>query len=564
MIIFDIQAFIQKTLTDLGISEGSFGVEHPADLSHGDFSTNVALIVGKKENKNPKEVAEQIKTELEKNKPDFIESIDVAGPGFINFHLSGSFFENAIKQILKEGNEFGNNKKLLGQKTIVEYTDPNPFKEFHIGHLMSNTVGEALSRIIEAGGGETKRACYQGDVGLHVAKAVAQKLDTKIDWKNVKDVATSYVMGAKRFETEENFPKFVLQVNKDIYQKQNDEVSEAYDLGRKLTLEYFDILYKKLGSHFDFFFFESTTGEFGKALVHENKDVFEESEGAIIYRGEVRDPKLHTRVFINKEGLPTYEAKELGLAKIKYDTYPYDISIVITGNEINDYFKVLLSAMGEIFPELAKRTKHISHGMLRLPTGKMSSRTGDVITAEWLIDEAKKKVKEKLDASDREIADKEELAEQVAIAAIKYSILKQAPGKDIIFDLEKSISFEGDSGPYLQYTYARALSVIEKFKKEIGELPKGGSDSAEKNTVSQLLYRFPEIVEKALSEYSPHFIILFLIELASAFNSFYAHNQIVNSDDLAKSRERILLTQAVSQVLKNGLHILGISAPEKM
>jgi arginyl-tRNA synthetase len=383
----------------------------------------------------------------------------------------------------------------------------------------------------------------------------------------VKDVANSYATGAKRYETEEVFQKFVLDVNKKIYEKQDEEVNKAYDEGRKITLEYFDVLYKKFGTHFDFYFFESTTGEFGKALVHENKDVFAESEGAIVYHGEARDPKLHTRVFINKEGLPTYEAKELGLAKIKYDTYPYDVSVVITGNEINDYFKVLLSAMGEIFPELAKRTKHISHGMLRLPTGKMSSRTGDVITAEWLIDEAKKKVQEKLDASDRDIADKELLAEQVAIAALKYSILKQAPGKDIIFDLEKSISFDGDSGPYLQYSYARSLSLLEKFKQEIGALPneaEAGALESDKSEVSQLLYRFPEIVEKSLVEYSPHFTTLYLIELASAFNSFYAHNQIVNPSDMAKSKERILLTQAVSFVLKNGLTLLGIATPEKM
>jgi len=558
-----LEAQIKDVLNTLGLPEVSFVVEHPADLSHGDYSTNVAMLAGKTQGVNPLELAEKIAGVLRQNQSDSLSQIIVAKPGFINFFLSNKFLVESIGGILKRGSKFGSNDSLAGQKTIVEYTDANPFKEMHIGHLMSNAIGESFSRIYKWNGAEVRNACYQGDKGIHVARAVAHKLKSGIEWRNAQDVAASYAEGSKSYETEEVFKAFVVEINKKIYDESDKEVNEAYMLGRKLTLEYFEAIYRKLDTKFDHYFFESTTGEFGKAIVHDNTPkIFEESEGAIVYHGEKRDPALHTRVFINKEGLPTYEAKELGLAKIKYDIYPYDISIVVTGNEINEYFRVLLRAMKEIFPELAEKTKHISHGMLRLPTGKMSSRTGDVITAEWLINEVKSKVMEKLQASERNIENKDELAEMVAVGAIKYSILKQTPGRDIIFDFDKSLSFEGDSGPYLQYSFARANSVLERAKDLEAKLSKAGD--MEIGELHRMLYRFPEIVKRSLLEMSPNMIVTYLTEIASMFNKFYAENIILDEKNPELSSQRIALTSALARVLKNGMDILAIPSPLKM
>ena len=222
---------------------------------------------------------------------------------------------------------------------------------------------------------------------------------------------------------------------------------------------------------------------------------------------------FHTRVFINSEGLPTYEAKDLGLAEIKYKKYTYDKSVVVTGNEDNEYFKVMLCAMGQINPKLAEKTKHIGHGMLRLPEGKMSSRTGKVITGESLIEKVEELVKEKI--KDRELSEKEknEIIESVAIGAIRYSILKQSIGSDIIYDFDKSISFEGDSGPYLQYSYTRAESVLrkakaEKIKPSFKKVPK------EITQLEKSMNYFPEIVLQAQENYEPHFLVLYLTELS--------------------------------------------------
>ncbi len=521
-----LEILIKQALESGGASEVKFTVEHPTNLAFGDYSTNAGIVSGK---------SEEILTHLEAKLPSGVERVEIKS-GFINFYLSKEFFKKKIGEIIKEGSEFGKNENLKGQKTIVEYTDANPFKEFHIGHLMSNAIGESLARIFEWNGAEVKRACYQGDIGMHVAKAL---------WKG------DYALGSKAYEEDETAKKEIQEINKKIYGKSDAELNAKYDEGRKKSLDEFEKIYKRLGTKFDFNFFESEVFEDGVKIVKENTGkVFEVGEGgAIIFNAEKFDKHLHTRVFINSEGLPTYEAKELGLAKIKFEKYKYDRSIVITGNEINDYFKVLLCALKQIYPELAEKTIHLSHGMLRLPTGKMSSRTGDAITAESLIEGVREKVKGD---------------EQVAIGAIKYMILRQSIGNDIIFDLEKSVSTEGDSGVYLQYAYARTGSLLEKAKQGSTLLKYQGLalDTRETHGVEKLLYRFPEIVERAGADYSPNILVTYLTELAGSFNNFYAHEQVINNSP--ESPYRIAIVEAFRTVMKNGLDILGIPAPERM
>jgi len=519
-------------------------------------------VLAKLEDKNPRELAEQIASQINKAKPDWLAKTEVAGPGFLNFNLSDEFLISQIKDILTRGETYGEGDHAKGLKTIVEYTDPNPFKEFHIGHLMSNAVGESISRIIAANGAEVKRACYQGDVGMHVAKAVwAIKKQNLSDPENIATdvLGKMYKIGALAYESDEQAKKEIQEINQKIYNHDDAEINKIYDAGKKISIDYFKKIYQKLGTKFDFYFFESESGAFGKQMVEENKSVFTTGEGgAIVYAGEADG--LHTRVFVNSEGLPTYEAKELGLAKIKYDQYPYDYSVVVTGNEIKEYFKVILAAMKKVFPELATKTHHVTHGMLRLPSGKMSSRTGDVITAENLITEVTEKIKAKLAESEKGGNLSEEILEQVAIGAIKYSILKQDSSKDIIFDLDKSISFEGSSGPYLQYTFARTQSLLEKAKTE--NIQPDLTNSEAPGELEHLVYRYPEVVVRAGEHLAPHLITTYLTELASAFNAYYATNQIVS--DKPESAYRVALTGAVSRVLENGLKLLAIATPEKM
>lgn len=568
MVATDIQKLIEEALQKLGIEAPKIVLDHPTELSHGDYASNVALALSKVLGRNPRDIAEQIVAELSAQKPTWLETVEVAGPGFINFYLSKNFFNSSIKTIL-QNSVFGKNNSLEGKKIIVEYTDPNPFKEFHIGHLMANTVGETLSRIIEWNGAETKRACYQGDKGIHVASALwgIQKQGGVIT--DAKALGAAYALGATAYKTDEQAKQEIIAINKKIYDESDPELMRLYEEGRAVSLQYFESLYKLLGTQhgedgrgFNYYFFERNTGIVGAQVVRDflGRGVFEESQGAIIFPGEKHG--LHTRVFINAEGIPTYEAKELGLAKVKYDTFPYDESVVVTGNEVDEYFKVLLCAMRLVFPELAERTKHISHGMMRLPTGKMSSRTGDVITAESLIDSVGEEAKSKMADRNYQETERESIAKAVAIAAIKYSILRQAPGKDIIFDQEKSLSFEGDSGPYLQYSLARTHSLLRKAKE------KGLTSCLHENVstttdLERLLYRLEEIVREAYVDFAPHKIISYLTLIAQSFNSFYANTPIIVDGD-STSEHRLAITEATGRVLTSGLTILGIQPIEYM
>lgn len=531
-----IEDAIKEALAAMGAGKASFVVERPRSLEHGDYATNAAL-VGKVD---ARELAAKLKI-------DGIEKIEVVGK-FINFHLTR---EAILKEVEASAGEEGWGKNTLNQgKTImVEYTDPNPFKEFHIGHLMSNALGEAMARLLEHSGAKVLRANYQGDVGSHVAKAIwgkMQKPDTS--WGD------AYVYGTEQYDAHKDE---IDATNKKIYERSDEEVNKFYDEGRKTSLKHFEELYKTLGTKFDFYFFESETTPLGTELVKVHPDVFVESEGAKVFRGE--EEGLHTRVFLTSQGLPTYEAKDLGLL-LRKSKEPLDVSITITANEQSDYFKVVLAAAKHIseLKEIANKTMHVSHGMMKLTSGKMSSRKGNVVTGESLLKDLQEAARGR---------------EDVAVGAVKYAVLRQGRGKDIIFDREKSLSLEGDSGPYLQYAHTRASSLLKKAKEEgisIGELfseafplrPEAGeNDSPTRSALERILLHFPDAVLRATKELEPHYVTTYLTELASGFNSWYASERVIGGSN---PEYGVLLAAAVEATLRKGLHVLGIPAPEEM
>ncbi|MDR3519388.1 MAG: arginine--tRNA ligase [Candidatus Pacebacteria bacterium] len=568
----EIKKLIKDALKNLDIETNSIVLEHPEDLKNGDYSTNVALAIAKGVERNPRELAEKIVEEIKRlNVDKNIEKVEVAGAGFINFHLSRKFFSQSVEEILNQAADFGKNKILEGQKIMVEYTQPNPFKPFHIGHLMSNAIGESISRIVEFSGAYTARANYQGDVGLHVAKAIygllqKEELQGKAGTHNLQasNIGQAYIYGANTYENDEKAKKEIDELNKKIYDRTDNKINEIYAWGFDVTMEAFEDLYEMLGTKFDYYFLESAMADSGREIVNANMDkVFEKSDGAVVFKAEKYDLKLHTRVFITSTGLPTYETKELGLTEEKFKTEPeMNLSIVVTASEQLDYMRVVAKAISIIHPEFENKMKHITHGMMRLATGKMGSRKGNAITGESLINDSREAVFEKM--KDREFGEveREKIVSDVAVAAIKYSVLKQGTGGDIIYDFEKSISFEGDSGPYLQYSYTRANSVLEKAQKE-NIFPDFENVPAEIFEVEKMLYKFPEVVLRSVSEYEPHYIANYLIEVARAYNSFYGNNVIVNKEDKT-SPYKVALTYAFSFVMKTGLHLLGIEAPKKM
>lgn len=570
------------------LNKNGFRVEHPEQIKNGDYSTNIALVctrnmaiegtryIGNTINSeqvgvisewsNAKELAEKIKDWLVKNLPEEIARVEVAG-AFINFYLSHEFFVQSTKEVLKQKEGWGKNDILSGKKVMVEYTQPNPFKPFHIGHLMSNAIGESISRIVEFSGAKTIRANYQGDVGPHVAKAIWGILSEgdayKDDDKGSLWIGRQYAKGSDAYDTDEIARKEIDDINKKIYDRSDKTINDIYDWGRAVTLDAFEDLYTALGTKFDYYFFESEMAPIGEKIVYDNLGIiFEESDGAIVFHAEKYDPKLHTRVFINSKGLPTYETKEIGLTITKFEKEDPDLSIITTAIEQGEYMKVVQKAVSLMHPNYESRMKHVTHGMMRLASGKMASRKGNVVTGQSLIGDSLDVVREKMVNRNFTHSEEDEISVAVGIAALKYSILRSSLGSDIIYDFEKSISFEGDSGPYLQYTAVRANSLLKKAEAE-GLCVAYTDIPSEVTLLEQELYQFPEVVARAYTLLEPHHIATYLTELASAFNTFYGNTIIINKND-PYAPYRVSLVEAFYQTMKNGLYLLGIKTPEKM
>lgn len=346
-----------------------------------------------------------------------------------------------------------------------------------------------------------------------------------------------------------------------MYQNSDTELTQIREAGIATSRARLAELLRVLGTTFDHEITESKASVPGVEIVKAHiGDVFEESEGAVVYKGE--KVGLHTRVFLNSKGLPTYEAKDVGHFKLKHEAVPnWSLSVIVTGNEQTEYFKVVFAAIKELFPESAdKQLEHIPTGFLTLTTGKMSSRKGNVLTGESLLEEMEDAAKER--AADARTDDMEALVEMVAVAALKYQILRHNVGSNIVFDKDKALSFEGDSGPYLQYTHARICSVLEKAAA--AEVYADTSNPpSEPYQIEKLIYQYPEVIKAALSERAPHKVTGYLTELAGEFNTFYAQEKIADPTD-AHAPYKVALADAVRQTLKNGLWVLGMRAPERM
>jgi arginyl-tRNA synthetase len=545
-----IRDLITNLLADLtGVKDPN--LEFPDNKDFGDFSTNVAIV--------SKISADELVEKLRKNAKllEIIERIEVAGPGFINFWLKDDVLVGNLIHIGKQEVEYGKSDLMTGQKIMFEYAHPNTHKAFHIGHLRNITTGETLSRLYEWAGAKVLRVNYQGDIGLHIAKAIWGI--KKIGFSDPKDVKSraeflgkAYAVGASAYEEDETAKVEIGKLNAAIYDNSDSELTSLYRETRKWSLDYFDSIYKRVYTKFDRLYFESEVAESGKkiALKALKDGILEKSEGAIIFPGSKYG--LHDRVFISSKGVPTYEAKDLGLAKLQFGEYDPDKLIHTVGPEQTGYFKVVFKALELILPETQGREFHIPYGWVRLREGKMSSRTGNVILGEDIVDKAKEDIKKEFKTDDK-------TAEIIAVGAVKYSFLKTGLNQDIAFDLKESISLEGNSGPYVQYTIARINSVLAKAGKNT--TIKEGPLSSEEYEILRFLFRFQDIIASAAKSYSPNLLCNYLYDLAQKFNTFYNAERIIGSDNEAF---RLKLASGTAQILKNGLQLLGIEAPERM
>lgn len=525
------------------------------DEQFGDYATNIALQLSKQLGKNPREIAEALASNL---KHETIASVEVAAPGFLNIKLT----DHALWQ----GTLAKPAQSLAGKIVVAEYSDPNPFKVLHAGHLYTTLIGDAIANLLEHAGATVHRVNFGGDVGLHVGKtmwAIIKYLDgehpeklAQVDANNrLEWLSERYVEGNNAYEDDESAKAEVVEANKRVYQiyADNDKTTpfaQIYWTCRTWSYDGFDQLYEKLGVHaFEKYFPESATAPHGVELVNQGleKGVFEHSDGAVVFKGE--DHGLHTRVFINSEGLPTYETKDLGLAAAKWEDYNFDLNIIITANDIVEYMKVVLQALSNFYPEVAQRTKHFTHGVIKLAGGvKMSSRKGNILRAVDILNAAAE--------ANKSLTGNEDPG--VTLAAVKYAFLKQRVGGDIIYDPAESVAIEGNSGPYLQYAHARARSILAKAPEVEAEVTELEQDE---RSLVRKISEFTEVVDQAVEELMPHHICTYLYELAQNFNRFYEHNRVLDDQ---RAGLRIKLVQSYADTLKDGLELLNIPAPERM
>jgi arginyl-tRNA synthetase len=556
-------------------------------------------------------------------------------------------------------------------RIMVEFAHPNTHKAFHIGHLRNITTGESIVRLLSAVGNDVIRVNYQGDVGMHIAKALYGILEIRgsrfeiRDWQDAKNLSVQqrveylgemYAAGSKAFEEDEKAQVVIKDINALIYASAQQYAREVgrdpgttdylslvknhvYPLQavyalwketRQWSLDYFDTVYKRVGTVYDRFYFESeclSGVDIAKQAVKDG--VLKESDGAIILDGKPHG--IDTRVFVNSLGLPTYEGKELALSRMETAEFgDLDRIIHVVGPEQASFFTVTFKAeelLGLVKPGMQH---HLVYGWVKLKHGKMSSRSGKVVLGEWLLDEAKKEIlrileknaslsssgltrgsaleKTRKTNTDSRLrgndsrgqysdAEKEAIAEACAVAAVKYAFLKVGTNQEIAFDLKESVSFEGDSGPYIQYTYARCKSVLRKAQATGDRQQETGSASdmshvlghmslnSEERIVVRRIAQFPDVVADAAARFSPSTLCTYLFQLAQEFNVLYARHAILATGNrrqatgesqrdagsasdmshvLGHMSHRIAITAATAQVLSNGLYLLGIPVIERM
>lgn len=553
----EIENLIKEALGKIGLTAPAVHLEHPDDLSFGDFSTNIAMVLAKERKQNPKFLAEDIKNKISGS--ELIEKTEVAGPGFINFFLSKKFFKESIQSI---DQNFGKLDIYEGRNILVEHSSPNLFKPFHIGHMMNNAIGESIVRLAEFSGAKVTKISFPSDISLGIAKAIFIILenlekDESYGWDDIVVLGNSYVEGVKRYEEDESVHARVKEIADNLYAEKDSKELEIYRKAKDINMKYFGQVTERLGSKFDGYVYESEAGVLGKELVLKNTpSIFTESEGAVVYIPD-EETKINTSVFINSQGNPTYEAKDLGLLQMKFEKYSPDISIFVTDYQQAPHFAAVLDAGAKINKTWKDSSRHIPHGRMTFKGEKMSSRLGGVPLALEILDTVSEEALEKMSEKDESMADK------IAIAAIKFTILKAEAGKNINFDPAVSLSFEGDSGPYVQYTVARCNSLLEKAKSE-GFVKKDSPENSWTPTeLEKNLYKFSEVVETSVANWAPHTVATYLLNLSRGFNSWYGNTKVLDKEN-ENAGFYLSLVEKTAMTLKNGLYLLGIDSPERM
>ncbi|MDD5331244.1 MAG: arginine--tRNA ligase [Candidatus Nanoarchaeia archaeon] len=554
----EIIKILKKQIKNLPIE-----LETPKNPEFGDYSFP-CFTVAKTLKKNPAEAAKQIANKLEKS--DLIEKITPVGP-YINFFIKKEkIMENTLTKVLKEKENYGNlNQK---QTIVIESPGPNTNKPLHLGHLRNMALGLSLANILRKAGNKVINVDIINDRGIHICQSMLayKKYGKNKEPKGKSDhfVGDFYVLYNQKLKQDSSLETEAQDLLLKWEQK-DPETIKLWNRMNKWALEGMKQTYLRFGMKIDKAYKESEHYQEGKSLVLEglSKGIFKKNkEGSVII--DLSDDNLGEKVLLRSDGTSIYITQDLYLAKKRYNDFKMDKMIYVVASEQEYHFKVLFKLIKLLGFKFADNLYHLAYGMVHLPEGKMKSREGKIVDADNILDEIHELAKKELLKRNSKM-DKKELetkAEAIGLGSVKFFILKYDPLKDFVYDPNKSISFEGETGPYIQYTYARLKSILRKEK------PKGKIDyellneELEKEIVKDLA-SYPDLIEKAAKEYKPSLITSYLTDLSQKLNSYYVKYPVLKENQDVKTA-RMNLILASSYVLKSGLNLLGIESLEVM
>ena len=542
-------------------------IEIPKDQNNGDYAFP-CFRLAKTLKKAPQAIAEEIKEKIEIDN-NIIEKIEVLG-GYINFYINKKLLAKEVLEEIANKEEYGKSEIGKGKNIIVEYSSPNIAKPFHIGHLRTTLIGNSLYRIYKYLGYNTTGINHLGDYGTQFGKMIeaykmwGQEYDLTVD--PINKLMDMYVRINDLCKADEN----VLEKCRENFRLLEAGDKYCIDLWNKfkdVSMVEFEKIYDILNVKFDSYngeaFYSDKIDEVIQIL--EEKGVLVESEGAKIV--DLTDVGIKTPCIVQKaNGSSIYATRDLAAIMYRAKTYDFDKCLYVVAYEQNLHFKQIFAVAKYLVDEkYVKGLEHVSYGMVALPSGKMSTRLGNVVKIEDLINGTIEKAEEIIAEKNPDLEEKEEVAKKVGIGAIVYNTLSTANIKDQIFDWNTALNFQGETGPYIQYTYVRTQSVLSKVE----EMPKFEDINIEKLqdeysiNVLKTIYNFEDILTQVTNKEEPSILARYLIDLAKAFSNFYNENKIIGEEKELQDA-RIYLTSAVGKVLKIGGYLLGMEMPNKM